>query len=184
MTAEKLLNFTCFDEDNNQQFFLNYIKTKRSIEAKDNLYETLKFIDEQNLNNLKSHYPIDIDLKFYEYLPLERYFKLEKKDGLLNLLAQLKQYQLKALYNLDEAATIKQAKELLLVPLIDKMLNHKNIIATIIFLNRTSTTQISLELFLFCPDEDLSFSELGELTSSEVQTTFNCRLLNPLTSTY
>jgi hypothetical protein len=139
---------------------------------------------------MNTHAPVNAGLKFYEYLPfelcgewLDGWRVIKEKDGLLNLLRQLKQYQLKALYSLDETTTIKEAKELLLIPLIDKLLHHKNIIATIIFLNRTSSTQISLELFLFCPEE-LSLPELAELTSSTVQATFNARLLSPQNSTY
>ncbi len=192
MTATKLLNFTSFWDGHNDKLFLNYKKNRPVIEAKATLYENFKFIDEQNLSrfSMSTHYPANEDLKFYEYLPFELSanwvsgaLPSGKKQGLLNLFAQLKQYQLKALYSLDEATTIKQAKELLLIPLIDKLLHHKNIIATIIFLNRTSTTQISLELFLFCPEE-LSLPELAEFTSSTAQTTFTARLLSPQNCTY
>ncbi len=193
MTAEKLLNFTHFSKHWNDTLFLNYKKNSAIIEAKATLYENFKFIEEQGLNpygSVSTHYPANEDLKFYEYLPFELSadwvdgeLPPDKKEGLLNLLRQLKQYQLKALYNLDETTTIKEAKELLLIPLIDKLLHHKNIIATIIFLNRTSTTQISLELFLFCPEE-ISLPELAELSSSTAQTTFNARLLSPHNYTY
>ncbi len=73
MTAEKLLNFTRFSERQNDKFFLNYKKNRPIIEAKANLYENFKFIDEQNLSRFKmnTHYPVNVNLKFYEYQPLE-----------------------------------------------------------------------------------------------------------------
>ncbi len=74
MTAEKLLNFTRFSERQNDKFFLNYKKNRPLIEAKSNLYENFKFIEEQGLlpyGSVDTHYPANDDLKFYEYLPFE-----------------------------------------------------------------------------------------------------------------
>ncbi len=73
MTATKLLNFTRFSERQNDKLFLNYKKNSPIIEAKANLYENFKFIDEQNLSrfSMSTHYPANEDFKFYEYLPFE-----------------------------------------------------------------------------------------------------------------
>jgi hypothetical protein len=129
------------------------------------------------------------DYKFYEYVPFEThnewsaYPEWETKPTKLAIFKALKQYRLKAIYDFNEQVTIKEAKERLLIPCMDKILNHKNTLATLFFLNRLTPDSISFEVFLFC-DEELPETELDDIMASSAQTAFNCHLLDPQNSTY
>jgi len=64
--------------------------------------------------------------------------------------------------DISESTTVKEAKDIFLSPLIDHLLLSPNILGTMFTINRISTEQISLELFIFC-DPVIEEKELEQM---------------------
>lgn len=98
---------------------------------------------------------------FYTPYPLDGFWGVCYSDfndpghlGTKILLSNLTQYRLKAIFNYPQQSTsVAYARDSLLIPATEKMLNNEHVLAVMIFINRINENQVSVEFHLFCTEQ-------------------------------
>ena len=188
MTAQKICNLTrgSLTDKNNNLEFLPYCKNYAEELHGSTLYENLKYY--HDLGERRYYFPEDsCTPQVYEYRTYAEFrgwYGVENKDIEttwhrldLEVFKALKCYQLKALYNFPEYATVGEVKQALLIPLIDKLLDCTYVLATTMFINRLSSELISLEVFIFCTDT-IEWENLKDIMCSSSLAQFNYKLID------